>query len=198
MTIIQRKMKLWKSLFPGKKVSIPKMDDLACERLEIECLKRKHSLLLEIKIVRDVLGRGKVLTGFSNEINNPLRRGNILIHEDDLDYLSGGEISYSKEEGSYVFFPNVDLVWHDSPRKNIKRLIANKLFTNKEHTWYSNTKPFAVPIQNILNFKEVVSLYAKNNVIQIEFNQNEINADTEQAISECILIYFSDLYPRLS
>jgi len=171
----------------------------ALDRLEQESQKRGIKLHLEVKILRETGGRGQIQVGFTKEEDlskyHPIFGH--LISDEDFQSLAGGEITYSKEEGRYQYYPNVDLEWEDTPRELIKRIKANRSFTKQNQVWTSEMGTKFEPIQYILKKKEIISCYAKGNKLQIEFLNFPIPESLMEDISESILIYFAYLYPHL-
>lgn len=177
-----------------------KLDSKARDRLEVERRKRGMDLHLEIKIMRDKEKSGAVHIGFVQaSLDKPVHQAlGQVISSEDFESLTNGLISYEEEEGKYLFYPNIDLVWEDSPRATFKRIRANKPFTKKGQTWSSDAGCSYPPIKSILTNVNVISCYAKGTIFQIEVKAELFTAEIEEEISEYILIYFSRLYPPLA
>jgi len=182
-------------LFQNKSLSDINLDYYAIERLKEEEKKQNKPITLEVQIKRDKNLRGNVYVGFIDKLKSGV--GLIQIHPDDLDILQGGNISYSKEEGKFLYFPNFDLKWEITPNPQIHKIVSNKLFTNIGKTWNSGYKSASLLVYNLLSLENVISLYANEYDLQIEFKNKNITPELEEEISEIILNYFSNLYPRL-
>ncbi len=173
------------------------LDEMAIQRLNLERKRKNQNLYLEIEIRRDRIGKGSVYVGFSPESDtkkiHPIFGQ--IISQENYDTLNYGVISYEESMGKYLFYPNIDLEWFDTPKRNIKQIKSNKLFTKPDSSWNSDQICEIPPIMEILSLPGVISCYAKENVFQIEFESSEIQREAEERISELLLIYFSDLYP---
>ncbi|TGN18666.1 hypothetical protein [Leptospira idonii] len=193
-------MKGWISslfIFKKKKLSF---DFAAKSRYGKEGKSNSNLTHLKIRVKRNASGLGNVYVGFGEgEWNGLILDGLPLdISETDIGILEGGEISYSLEEGSFLYFTNADLYWKDTPNPRIKRILSNKKFTDQEITFTAeHHKTSILPILRILRKEEVVSLYAKGKMMQIEFKETQVPESLESEISEYLLSYFSGLYPRL-
>jgi hypothetical protein len=173
-----------------------KIDEKAISRLLLESNKRGIELYLEIHVKRDHSGKGSVHIGFSqmDETRNLHPKLGAFISPEDYLSLACGVISYSQEEGSYVFYPNIDLVWFATPNAAIKKIRANKPFTRGKNEWFSDKNANSLPIKQILNRDDVVSCYANGFDFQIEFTNADISESVEAEISEHLLTYLSFLY----
>ncbi|TGN08389.1 hypothetical protein [Leptospira ilyithenensis] len=177
------------------------MDSFALERLAKEMIKDKSVIGLEIRIDRNSEGKGAVFVGFSKTFEYEIgrERTKVLISEKDLRDLSTGYLSYSQEEGAFLYYPEISLDWENTPKENIQRIISNKSFTSKGADWAGEkNSPTFEPIRKILLRAEVVSIYSKNNMLQIEFIPSHPTGSEEEEISDLILIYLTFLYPALN
>jgi hypothetical protein len=175
------------------------IDSLALARLSEEKAKTAKDLKLEILIKRQKSGKGQVFVGFKEFIPGARLHPKLehFISESDYLDLAYGVVSFSVEDGKFLFYPNVDLEWADTPNPKIKSITANKQFTNSNSTWSSDMPVRFIPILEIVNQVDVVSIFASGHKLQIEFADSEISSELEAEISEHLLTYFSDLYPRL-
>lgn len=176
------------------------LDDKAMDRLEVERKKQNKNLHLEIRIIRDREKKGTVHVGFSlDSLNHPVHPTfGQIVTEEDFESLASGLISYDDAEGRYLFYPNIDLLWEDTPKVSIKRIRANKHFTKKDQEWTSDAGSICPPIKSIIEHLNVISCYAKGSLFQIEVKDHQISNEFEEEISEYLLIYFSSLYPPLA
>lgn len=171
------------------------------ERLEKEMRKDKSVIGLEIRIDRNSMGKGVVYAGFSKTFNYEIGQEStkVLISEKDLKELQTGYLSYSREEGAFLYYPEIVLDWENTPKENIQRILSNKSFTSNGQGWTGekNSNTFE-PIRKILLREEVVSIYSKNDMFQIEFSPLHPTESEEEEISDQILIYLTSLYPALN
>ncbi len=171
------------------------------ERLAKEMRKDKSVIGLEIRIDRNSKGKGVVFVGFSKTFQYQIgpEHTKVLISEKDLRDLNTGYLSYSLDEGAFLYYPEILLDWENTPKDNIQKIISNKDFTSngKDWTGEKNSQTFE-PIRKVLLRPEVISIYSKNNTIQIEFTPSHPTKSEEEEISDLILIYLTSLYPLLN
>ncbi|WP_411822572.1 hypothetical protein [Leptospira sp. 'Mane'] len=187
--------------FGGSKKDFFHLDSSARERLEREKIKDQSVVGLEIRIDRNLDNKGFVFVGFSQKFNHLIEpnRTKIQISDKDLRDLDTGYLSYSADEGSFLYYPEISIDWENTPRQDIKRITSNKHFTLKGSEWIGekNTKTYD-PIRKILSRNEVVSLFAKDHMMQIEFSPAHPTLEEEEEIADLLLIYLSSLFPNLN
>ncbi|MCT8332432.1 hypothetical protein NUH30_01985 [Leptospira sp. 85282-16] len=162
----------------------------AKNRIEEESGKKGKAQVLLLELKRNESGVGSVLVGFTDKIISD--SGFIrFVDERVMKLLSLGELKF--EFGRFYFYPNVDLHWERTPRKEIHKLISNYEFT-KDSIYLEEKDFFRLrPIlSNCFQREGVSSAYFHKNVCQLEI-QN-LTETKEERISEEILTYFSSLF----
>ncbi|TGL99414.1 hypothetical protein [Leptospira jelokensis] len=176
--------------FRKKNTETSKLNLDTIEQIAHESNKRGKEQVLFATIKRNVSGRGEVLVGFQDK--TPLDNGLVRYETKEIEtQLGKGEFKF--QEGKFYFYPNVDIEWHPTPKKNIHKIVSNYDFSND--SFYLEPKDYG-NLQSELSkcFQEesVESVFLNGNICQLEIT--DLDSEKELRISEALLDYLSSFY----
>ncbi|TGL54984.1 hypothetical protein EHQ59_05075 [Leptospira kemamanensis] len=164
--------------------------DVIC-RIEEESKKLGKDQVLFVSFKQNKNGRGDVLVGFQEKSETD--HGYVRYESEEVESkLKNGQ--FQLHDGKLYFYPNVDIEWLPTSKKEIHKIVSNYEFA-KEELYLEAIDFFSLlPELNLLFQKEkVLSLFMKGTVCQLELK--ELDEEKEKRISESLLTYLSSFYP---
>lgn len=176
--------------FKKKKIESSRLDIDTINRIEEESKKLGKQQVLYVTIKRKVSGRGEVLVGFQDRIFSD--KDLIRYESDEIkSQLNKGE--FKLHEGILYFYPNVDLEWKPTPKKNIHKIVSNYDFSNVEMYLEPKDYPDLQPeLAECFRKENIESVYLNRNVCQLEIS--DLDSEKESRISESLLNFCSSFY----
>ncbi|MCX7998602.1 MAG: hypothetical protein N3A69_06555 [Leptospiraceae bacterium] len=139
---------------------------------------------------------------FNPQFNYPVPIN--LFPKDEL-FLRGCLLEFQSQENAFFVLPEIEVEAVDTPKKTIKKFFVNRFIISPnselqeiilERNLSSEFSPYFV--KKIFSFVFVVSFFAKENWIQIEFDKEENISSKEKEIGEFLAEYFETCgYPLL-
>ncbi|XDD44863.1 hypothetical protein AB3N60_08980 [Leptospira sp. WS39.C2] len=178
------------SFFKKKESPQPVLHEGVIQRLRKESEIQKKEQILFVRFVQNKNGMGEVQVSFSDKLPSEKKLIRFIDKNTEM-VLKNGEFQY--EEGNIYFYPNVDLIWTSTPKKEIHKITSNYEFSKSK--LYLESKDFSdfnPLLETCFKNENVNSVFMDKNICQLEIET--LDEAKEIRISEVFLTFFSSFY----